>query len=201
MGGYGSGASRNRYARRCERMYRIELTYLRKHGLLRAGRSGKLSWTMNGQPSGNIDYEMHRDHMTLNFRTRRGEVDNWRAVRQRINFDWTDTRFGGKQLWFLCPACDRRCSILYGGAEYACRLCHRLVYGSQYEDAMQRAVTRALDLKARLGDRSGIDDPFPRKPKGMHWRTYRGLQAQYEHAQDLFGVVAMQMMVKLAQRL
>jgi hypothetical protein len=35
----------------------------------------------------------------------------------------------------------------------------------------------------RLGGSANLLDPFPAKPKGMHWRTYRHLRAR---AQDKF---------------
>jgi len=51
-----------------------------------------------------------------------------------IKVESTPCFFGGVRRWFLCPACQRRCRILYqppGEMVFACRLCHRLTYHTQ----------------------------------------------------------------------
>jgi hypothetical protein len=35
-------------------------------------------------------------------------------------------------------------------------------------------------LRDRLGQRDSLDKPFPEKPKRMHWKTYRRLEARDE---------------------
>jgi hypothetical protein len=35
-----------------------------------------------------------------------------------------------------------------------------------------RALSQAQKFRQRLGGSPCTDDPFPQKPKGMHWRTY-----------------------------
>jgi hypothetical protein len=67
--------------------------------------------------------------------------------------------------------------VIYGGSFFRCRRCHGLKYQSQYEPPFTRAANRALKLRDRLGRTNSIEDSFPQKPKGMHWRTYRRLEA------------------------
>lgn len=106
----------------------------------------------------------------------------------------TLTRFGGRRQWFQCLSCRYRCRVLYGGAYFRCRGCHRLKYESQYEPAWGRSASRALKIRARLGDPHGIDDPFPSKPPGMHWSTYRMLEVEYHRLTDDWAVGVMEML-------
>ena len=73
-----------------------------------------------------------------------------------------------------------------------CRRCLRLQYTSQYQAL--GALEHVEKIRKRLGDELGMafeGDPFPDKPKGMHWRTYRRLENQYEELQALWTVAAM----------
>jgi hypothetical protein len=81
---------------------------------------------------------------------------------------------------------------LYGGARFRCRKCYGLQYASQCEAPGLGAV--AEKIRKRLGDQHGSafdGDEFPDKPKGMHWRTYRRLEEQYEELQARSTVAAM----------
>lgn len=44
----------------------------------------------------------------------------------------------------------------------------------------QRALSKAQKFRQRLGGSLCTDDPFPEKPKGMHWRTYGRLAERGE---------------------
>jgi hypothetical protein len=189
MGGYMSGFWRSRDARRCERMHSIDLSWLAKEGSLRLGASGTLRWSRNGRETGSISYTMMPGSLRLNYRTR-GHREAWEDVQEDIPFAWTHTEFGGQRRWFRCPRCGRNCRIVYGGARFRCRLCHRLTYNSQYEPAWERPLTRAQDVRMKLGASGSIEDPFPPKPKGMHWRTYDRMVAKDRAAQRIwFGAV------------
>ena len=105
-------------------------------------------------------------------------------MKQTVHFDETPVHFGGMRRWFMCPRCNRRFRVLYGGERFYCRKCYRLQYQSQSEDACDRQLSRARKIRRRLGGMEGVEDPFPPKPKGMHWKTYNRLQAIDESAQD-----------------
>jgi hypothetical protein len=90
----------------------------------------------------------------------------------------------GRRAWFQCPGCQSRCRILYGGSLFRCRRCQGLKYETQYEPSFSRGTSRAHGLRRRLGQTGGIDEPFPPKPKGMHWKTYRRLEALDEDLQS-----------------
>jgi hypothetical protein len=175
MGGLGSGNRWRSSGATCEGKKRIDLKYLKKRGWLQPGNRYYLSWNLNGEPIGNINYTAYEGHLLLDFKVRDYGEEEWTPITQIVRFDHTHVHFGGQRQWLICPRCQRRCRILYGGGRFYCRKCYRLNYQSQAEDSAQRAITRAQATRKRLGGFEGIDDPFPLKPKGMHWKTYNKL--------------------------
>lgn len=82
---------------------------------------------------------------------------------------------GGVRWWFICPAkgCGKRVAFLYGGRIFACRHCHNLAYRSQHETAPFRLLSQSQKIHMSMGgDGCEAGDFPPRKPKGMHWKTY-----------------------------
>jgi hypothetical protein len=130
-----------------------------------------------------FSYRVERSGLRLIYRTRRNG-DEWRDIDELVSFATTTTNFSGHRAWFQCLSCRRRCRILYGGAYFRCRRCYQLRYESQYEPGFARAASRALKIRERLGDRGGVDDGFPEKPKHMRWTTYRKLEARYWRLQE-----------------
>ncbi len=186
MGGYGSGSHRYRGANKCEAVCRIEIPYLNKHGLLEPGTMTTLTWSRRGQKTAAVELATWPEWMMLYYCIRQ-EENTLRKVSQRIDFDWTDTAFSGRRRWFKCPCCSRRCSVLYLlGGVFACRECQGLVYCTQYEDTFQRRVSRALKIKEKLGDQSGIGGIFPEKSKRMQYSTYERLRSEHEQTQKVF---------------
>lgn len=183
MGGFGSGCWRDRGARRCEHLHRVDLAYMNRKGLLRRHSSGSLSWSRGGEPTGRINYTVLPYALRLSYRYQGYGDTDWTSVEEDVAFSWTPTAFGGERRWLLCPGCGRRCRLLYGGARFRCRRCQRLVYESQYEAPWERSLTQAQAVRQKLGGSGSMDDPFPAKPKGMHWKTYRRLEAEDELAE------------------
>jgi len=103
-----------------------------------------------------------------------------------VSIEWTCCNYGGKRACFRCPGrgCGRRVAILYGRGIFACRHCHGLNYESQHEQPYDRALRRAQTIRERLGGSGSLAEPFPLKPKGMHWRTYQLLQIKAANAQS-----------------
>lgn len=180
MGGYGSGIWRSRGADRCEDNHRIDLSYMARRGLLKPFWSGSLMWSRGGRRTGDIRYTVLPHALRLDYRTRPAGTTEWTEISEEVPFAWTGTAFGGQRRWLTCLSCGRRCRILYGGRYFRCRQCRRLTYNSQYESAGERALTRAQNVRIKLGGSGSMDDFFPPKPKGMHWRTYWRLYKQDE---------------------
>ena len=196
MGGPGSGNRWRSKSATCEQYMRIDLRYLRQKNRLVPNCRSSLNWSFGGEPSGSIAYVAYGNYLMLDYKVRDHGEEEWQEVKQNVHFDWTELNFGGKRQWFLCPRCNRRCLILYGGARFYCRKCYRLGYNTQSETPWQRQITRAQKIRERLGSDGGIDDMFPEKPKGMHWKTYRRLERIDEHAQDMWAAMITQFISK-----
>jgi hypothetical protein len=70
-------------------------------------------------------------------------------------------------------------AILYAAGDlFACRHCYGLAYASQSESPRDRYSSRAQKIRMRLGGSPNLLEPFPEKPRGMHWRTYNSLRAR-----------------------
>ena len=176
-------------APRCESANPIDLAYLRRHGLLRAGSASTLRWTEYGQPTGSVGVLAEFDGIRLCFSIRTDDAPR-SPISQLIPFAYTPTRFGGRRQWFAC-GCGRRCRVIYiGERRFACRHCLGLSYSSQLEPYYQRALDQADRIRRKLGDTTGISldqDPFPDKPPRMRWMTYRRLKDRYERLEEQAG--------------
>ena len=197
MGGRNSGNRWRSKATTCESYLRIDLRYLKKRNMLTSGNRFSLSWNRGGEPSGNIQFMAYENHILLDFKSRNYGEEEWQNIQQHVLFNNTRMNFGGQRRWFLCPRCNRRCLILYGGSRFYCRKCYRLSYETQSEAPWQRQMTRAQKIRKRLGDDGCFDDPFPPKPKGMHWKTYHKLEQFDDKAQKAWNYMALQFMAKL----
>jgi hypothetical protein len=112
--------------------------------------------------------------LELIYKTRQNGGE-WQDVRDWVFFSNSDQHFGGTRKWLVCPKCHRRCAVLHGGTRFRCRKCCNLAYASQTEDVASRLLRKARKIRVRLGEDGGFDDPWPEKPKGMHWKTYHRL--------------------------
>jgi hypothetical protein len=48
---------------------------------------------------------------------------------------------------------------------------------------MDCALHRAQSVRERLGRSANMMEPFPEKPKGMHWKTYERLWWEHHEAE------------------
>jgi hypothetical protein len=162
-----------------------------REGWLRAGQYFSSSWTRGGEPSARINVRTEPNAVVLSYRSRNRGASEWKSIEQRVPIAWTTCHFGGQRPWFVCSIysnvryCGRRAAVLYGAGElFACRRCWGLAYESQQETPMRRGVFKAQKIRMRLGGSVNLFEPFPGKPKRMHWRTYLRLRARAEAAED-----------------
>jgi hypothetical protein len=175
MGGRGSGRTAFFMVDKCENLHSIDLAWLRRQDMLRPGYASTIRWSRGGRPTGSVAVHVSHSGLRLTYRVRPFGGD-WQDISEVIAFTESRTNFGGTRAWLQCLTCGRACRVLYGGTRFRCRTCLGLRYESQYEAGFARAASRVHKIRGRLGHYGAIDEPFPPKPKGMHWRTYRRLQ-------------------------
>jgi len=182
----------------CESCKSIDVRSWHRAGRLSEGQSFLCSWSCNGEPSGKISVRTEQERVVLSYKCHRYGSD-WKSIEQRIPIVWTACRYGGRRPWFECSVysngryCGRRVAKLYLGDElFACRRCFQLVYASQQERPHYRALSQAQNLRVRLGGSGSLDEPFPPKPKGMHWKTYERLELRADAAEQRCDSLAMQ---------
>lgn len=185
MGGPGSGNRWRSGRAMVESFHRLDVRLLHRDGYLTPGRVFLWQWTSGGERTGCINLRVDDVCVVLRYRTRENGGE-WKPVEYPVLIDRTRCTFGGSRLWFLCPArgCGRRVAVLYGGAVFACRQCHRLGYESQSEDAASRALRRADKIRGRLDWGAGIANPPGTKPKWMRWKTYLRLCNEHDAHAD-----------------
>ena len=174
MGGTGSGGWM-RYGSKTtvDSQHAVDIRYLKKQDLLRAGNNGSLTWSCRGEQTGKINYHVKEYGIKLLYNMRESSVDEWKPVEQFVHFDYTPCNYGGKRTWLLCPHCNRRVTCIYGKGKYfLCRHCYGLNHQTQHEGYYDRQLSKAQSIRKKLGGSASLDSPFPEKPKGMHWKTY-----------------------------
>ena len=182
MGGIGSGRQWHAGAKdTVDGYHAIDVRRLQRDDLLIPGLSFGLRWSRGEEEVASIQVCVEAERMVLNYRQCSGGSD-WEPVRYPVSLTWTPCHFGGRRPWFLCPAqgCGRRVAMLFSGAIFACRECHRLAYPSQRESEGDRALRRADAIREQLGWPRGILNGAGGKPKGMHWDTFERLSRQHD---------------------
>lgn len=192
MGGSGSGRwfwhSSKDTADSCRR---IDINFMLRQGYLRPGRQFALSWKRGNESCGWIGGVAKENHVVFAYKAReRG--GEWQDIEETVPIVYTPCNYGGQRPWFICPGvisgrtCRRRVGTLYGGGwYYLCRHCYDLAYQSQREDVGDRLLSKAQAIRKRLGGSQSVDDVFPPKPKGMHWKTYTMLCEEARQAERI----------------
>ena len=174
----------------------VDVHYLHRRDLLKPGRFFSLRWSRAGRETDSIRVMVAGDGRPASARGERVVLiyrhrlpgGEWEDVTEPVPLEWTPCNFGGERPWFLCPrssaGCGRRVAVLYGPGKYfLCRHCYSLSYGSQRENEVFRALHKAQAVREKLGGSASMLEPFPEKPKGMHWRTYERLREEHDRAE------------------
>lgn len=179
MGGFGSGRWQ-RGKDLTEEYLQLDVRKLKRDGLLAPGQYYSVKWERKYRETKSINIKSEPDQVILSYSHRNGN-----GKRENKNYpvkiEWTPCNYGGKRPWFICPTktCGRRVAILYGGDIFVCRHCLQLAYASQRENDTYRKLSRAQKIRKKLGGSANMLEPFPQKPKGMHWDTYWWMEDQH----------------------
>ena len=183
MGGFGSG--RRRRLLRVDECYRLDASCFMKQ---RSRRVGLWGWTSAGELRWSIRYELNLGArvVEISYRHSKGTYP--------VDLLCTQPPLGGTRWWFACPLwrngthCGARVQKLYlppGARQFGCRTCYHLIYYSRRQNAEQRALNKAQDIRVMLGGTRSILEPFPDRPKGMRQRTYERLRERALQAEAL----------------
>ena len=160
--------SRTATHKTCESHHRLDVRELARHGLL--DRTGTITWSCRGDVTGTISVHGNGgDSVILNYGIDGQKIEEW------VSLSKTKMNFGGERSWFLCPGCNRRIAVLYGGKLFRCRHCLGLRYVSQRETPRFRSISRIQRVRKKMGGSGDLTQPRPQRPKYMHQRTYERL--------------------------
>ncbi len=189
MGGSGSG--RRTFSDTVEDCRCLDVNWMMREGYIKAGwhRTGSVYWSRNGERVASIGYEARMDESPPFVRLIY-TVDQTEKFDYRVGLTATYPHLGGVRWWFVCPArgCGRRVGKLLkapGVKYFVCRHCLGIGYQSQRQAEMFRALEKAQKIRERLGGSTCTWDPFPEKPKRMHWTTYEKLRRKCKVAEDV----------------
>jgi hypothetical protein len=163
---------------------KLDLNRLVRHEVFRSATvpCASIKWTRSADVTASGLLIWHLSARRGSMRLHLGEVE------QSIELVGAARHFGGVQWYFLCPVLGRRASILWmppGKSCFASRQAwgREVAYASQFITAPFRALSRAHDIRRRLGDEEYtrvFDAPPPSKPRGMHRYTYEALLERLE---------------------
>ena len=105
----------------------------------------------------------------------------------QVSLTTTVPQFGGRRWWFVCPFSGARVGKLFRPAGVRCfagRKAHGLAYRSQREAGIETSHSRVERAARKLGGRWTLGRALPRRPKGMHHRTYARLMMAFWEASD-----------------
>lgn len=165
----------------------LDVRRLAREGLLAGGvRSGTWRWSSGSLAA----YTASPEVLELRYSSRDPWTDERQEHAPRVPLEWLPCPYGGRRPWFRCPRCGRRCAVVYLRRLCACRVCHRLAYPSQREDASSRAHRRGRKLMGRLGVTGqdawdlALEPRCAPKPPRMRWATWERIVAAAEEAEE-----------------
>ncbi len=169
----------------------VDLAKLKALGMLERHYRQSLSWSRGDERIANISIRPAPTYILFKYCHGAADDPNRQDIKEVMPIVETPCNYGGTRKWFACLSCNRRVRILYGGKYFRCRKCYGLKYNSQYEEKRFRYLDYARDIQRKVaGEYQDVDDPLAPRPKGMHRKTYRRLQREYDYYRNYgFGLM------------
>lgn len=117
-----------------------------------------------------------------------------------VRLTTTKPHFGGRRFWFRCPGCRGRARVVYHPA-FQCRRCADLSHPSTRLDGHARAISRAVQIRQRLGGTGSLLEPFPARLPGMKGKTWLRLLHQCRRDEVRANALALPILASLARAL
>lgn len=176
MGGAGSGPQFLRAPKKTvENCASISTKELLQHNVFTSGEKTQWKQQSSGSLRLQVIAQAQGDTVTIVSACLDRDKDP-QAVTVTVTISWSDCHFGGRRPWFICPAwndvpCEKRVTTLYLSEHgfFRCRHCAALGYKSDHAEPRERVLHQAQKIQRRLGGSGSIVDPFPSRPKGMHY--------------------------------
>lgn len=167
------------------------------------------AWYRSGRQVAAIDVRADRHGAELSYSyPRTGHEGDNESIDYAVLLDWTTCNFGGERPWFLCPgvvngrACLRRVAKLYLKRGYfLCRHCHNLTYETRNVGRRHAELRKCQKIRQRLGGSANMTEPFPPRPKGMHFGTYMRFWQEHDEANRRYTGLMIADLEKLNRRL
>jgi hypothetical protein len=189
MDGFGSGRQSGRAT--VESGLTLDLNRLIRQRNILPGTcaSGSLTWSYvdSGETVASISYEASlvspRSAWARLYYSANGKLEDY-----QVQIEASPGHYGGMRWWWICPISGGRTATLYlppGATVFAARQAHRLAYRSQREATIDRTHARQARFHRMLGGTCDhYEQPPPRRPKGMHRKTYEQLTADLNAAME-----------------
>ncbi|MFN0305381.1 MAG: hypothetical protein ACKVQU_34095 [Burkholderiales bacterium] len=166
-------------------VFALDISILQKRGCLDVGYKFSIKAKALGDHYAEFQAVTHAEDIGVRYDYRdSGSI--WHELHYPIPFERTACHVRGYRHWFRCPLrrCGRRVAKLYLVEKYfTCRNCSALSYRSQQQDATERALHRAMQIRKSLGGETRLLGELPERPKRMHWATYQRLCGEIECAE------------------
>jgi len=157
----------------------LSTTAFKNAGSLASGCCGQLQWNDGHRGEFFIGQNQARFKIKWSGGQRKETVEVIDLVRRPLPYS-------GERVYFLCPHCRRKRSILYLVKTcLTCRTCAKLVHETQTMGKADRLVWKIKTIFERLGDAN--EDVFrglPSRPKHMPQARYEKLCKQVREAQQ-----------------
>ena len=189
MGGIGSGRCGSR--RKAEDCFGLDVNQLYRWGCLKTGYNGSCTWNRHGRSTARISLKSNGRELFL-FPDLEALVRGiCLGVVQCIPIVQVPCTKGGTRPYFRCSGhpngqpCGRRIGKLFLAQRcFLCRHCQRISYASQSETAPDRLIRKGQKKRIALSDKPGLFRQVPKRPKGMHSRTYERRINELQHIED-----------------